>query len=408
MSEPLPRDFHALWLGQSISFVGSAITRVALPLSAVLVLGADASQMGWLTAMQNLPMAIFGLIAGVWVDRMRRRPMLVASDVLRGLLLASIPVAHGLGVLSLWQLYAVTFGTGAIYVVSAVADRAYLPTLLDKAQLVRGNSRIWFSMSAAQTAGPGLAGLLVAWLTAPMAIALDAASFGVGALLLLSIRHREERPAPRESRAMADIVDGLRYVARHPLLRPLVLCGAMHNICSTMIMAIYFVYLPRELQLGPETIGLVLLTSGLGALAGSALAPRVTHGIGVGPTLIGAQVLTGVARLCIPLAAGPTWAVVGTLVVSEVLLGAARPIFNIAQISLRQSIIPAEAMGRVNATIGFVLWSLTPLGALAGGYLGEAVGLRPTLAVAATGVLLATGWALFSQLRIQRTLESPS
>ena len=216
---PLPRDFHALWLGQSISFFGSAITRVALPLTAVLVLDAGAAEMGWLTAAQHLPTAVFGLIAGVWVDRMRRRPLLITTDLLRGLLLATVPVAFALGGLSMVQLLAVAFGTGSLYVVAAVADRAYLPTLIPKDQLVRGNSRIWFSMSVAQTAGPGLAGLLVAWLTAPFAITVDAVSFVLAAALLMSIRHREERPAPRARNAVADIRDGIRYVARHPLLR---------------------------------------------------------------------------------------------------------------------------------------------------------------------------------------------
>ena len=402
---PFPRDFHALWLGQSVSFVGSAVTRVALPLTAVLVLDASAAEMGWLTAAQHLPMAIFGLVAGVWVDRMRRRPILVAADLLRGLLLATVPVAYALGGLSLAQLLVVAFGTGSLYVVAAVADRAYLPTLLDKAQLVRGNSRIWFSMSVAQTAGPGLAGLLVGWLTAPFAIAVDAVSFGAAAALLLSIRDREARPPHRGAHVVADIRDGIEFVRRHPLLRPLVIGGAIHNICSTMIVAVYFVYLPRDLLVGPELLGGILLTSGLGALIGSSLSPRVTRGIGIGPTLVVTQLFTGVSRLLIPLAAGPLWAVVAVLVASEVLLGAMRPMFNIAQISLRQAIIPADAMGRVNATIGFVLWGLTPLGALAGGYLGEAIGLRLTLAIAGAGVLLATGWLALSELPTQRHLD---
>lgn len=357
--------------------------------------------MGWLVAMRNLPMVFFGLAAGVWIDRVRRRPVLVASDFARAILLAAIPLAALLGGLDMVLLYAVAFGTGSFAVLAAVADRAYLPSLLRREDLVAGNSRIQFSASLARTAGPGLGGLLVQWFTAPVAILVDIASFVAGGLLVGSIRHAE--PAPEaggdDRRILPGILEGLRRVARSPLLRPLVLCGAAHNLCSTMIVAVYVLYLTRHLGVTPALLGLVLLAGGVGSVIGSLLAARMSRRAGIGPTLILSQALTGMARLLIPMAAGALGSVLAWLLVSELLLGAMRAIFNITQISLRQAITPADLQGRVNASVGFLLWALTPLGALAGGYLGGEIGVRATLWIAAGGVLAATLLALLSPLR---------
>jgi predicted MFS family arabinose efflux permease len=395
-------DFRKLWLGQSISFLGSEITEVALPLVAVLLLRATPSQMGWMTAARHLPMVLLGLVAGVWIDRWRRRPVLVASDFASAAFLATIPLAALLGVLSMPLLYSVAFATGGFHVVAAVADRAYLPSLLPREDLVPGNSRIWFSASLARTAGPGLAGLLVQWLTAPVAIVVDVLSFVAGGLLVGSIRHVEPRPEADARPILPAVREGLRRVAKSPLLRPLVLCGATHNLCSTMIVAVYVLYLTRHLGVTPPMLGLILLGGGIGSLAGSLLAWRASRRLGIGPTLIVAQALTGVARLAVPLAAGPRASVVALLFGSELLLGAARSTFNITQISLRQAITPSEVQGRVNASVGFLLWVLTPIGALAGGYLGAEIGLRATLWLAAGGVTASTLLALFSRLATTR------
>jgi predicted MFS family arabinose efflux permease len=262
-----------------------------------------------------------------------------------------------------------------------------------------GNARIQFSASAARTVGPGFAGLLVQWLTAPLAIALDAASFLVAGLVVGSIRRDEPKPEGG-GRTWPDIANGMRRVTRHPLLRPLVLCGGTHNICSTMIVAVYVLYVTRELHVGPAMLGLIFSMGGAGALVGSVYASRVARRLGVGPVLVVAQALTGMARLLIPLAGGPL-----LLACSEFLLGAMRAVFNITQISLRQAVTPPEWQGRVNASIGFLLWAAAPVGALAGGYLAAGIGMRATLWIAASGVTLSTLWALGSRLRVTRTLE---
>ncbi len=407
MKTLLSRDFNKLWLGQTVSAFGTQVTNLALPLTAILVLEASPSQMGWINAFQLLPMAVFGLLAGVWVDRLRRKPILVISDFTRGALLISIPLAAYYNVLSLAQLCAVGFGVGSFQVVSAVADRAYLPSILPRDQLLAGNSRIWFSYSLSQTTGPGVAGGLISALTAPLAIAIDALSFVVSGFTILSIRHREPEPArARERQALSDMRFGLVQVARHPLLRPLVLCGGTHNVCSTMIVTVYFLYLSRNLEIEPFVLGVILVTGGLGSIVGSMCASRIVTKLGAGSTMVVVQVVTGIARLCIPLASGTFLTIVALLIVSEFLLGGARSIFNITQISLRQSIIPSESLGRVNASIGFLLWAFTPLGALAAGFTAEWIGIRNTLWIGASGVLLSTGWMLQPEVRGYRMRDA--
>jgi predicted MFS family arabinose efflux permease len=375
-----------------------------LPLAAVLLLEADAREMGWLVAAQNLPMVCFGLLTGVWVDRARRRPILVATNFGQAALLAVIPAAAFLDQLSLPLLAAVAFGASSLSNVGSVADRAYLPSLLPREQLVAANSRIQFSFSLSRTVGPGAAGLLVQWLTAPVAILVDVVTFVIAGALIGSIRHAERVPPPSaDSRVVAGIVEGMRRVVRDPVLRPLVLCGAAHNICSTAIVAVYVLYLTRTLGIGPTLLGAILVAGGIGALLGSMVSARVTDRFGIGPALIGSQAVTGFARLLIPLAAGPLPVVVAILAVSELVLGAMRAIFNITQISLRQTVTEPAYQGRVNATIAVLLWAFTPLGALAGGYLGDAIGINATLWIAAGGVLGSTGIAYFSALRTTRT-----
>lgn len=392
-------EFRRLWLGQSVSFVGSEVTLVALPLAAVLLLEADARDMGYLVAAQNLPMIFFGLIAGVWVDRARRQPILVATNLGSAALLAAIPGAALLGQLDLLLLGAVAFGASTMSVIGTVADRAYVASLVPRAHLVAANSRIQFSYSLSKTVGPGLAGVLVQTITAPLAIVVDVVTFTIAGTLYASIRHKETLPAPRDSHVVADVLEGLKRVARHDVLRPLVLCGAVHNICTTAIVAVYVLYLTRSLEVTPALLGTILVAGGVGSVLGSLVAGRLTGRIGIGPALIWSQALTGIARLLIPLAGGPLPVVVLMLAISELVLGAVRAVFNITQISLRQSVTEAAYQGRVNATIGFLLWAFTPIGALAGGYLGNSLGLNATLWLAGGGVLASTAIAYFSALR---------
>jgi hypothetical protein len=308
-------------------------------------------------------------------------------------LLVSIPFAAWIGRLSVFQLCIVAFGAGSFRVIEGVADRAYLPSILRKEQLLAANSKLWFSYSLSQATGPGVAGALVSLLTAPFVIVIDAFSYFVAGATIASIRYREPTPAAmNRGRTLAGIRLGLVQVVRHPVLRALVLCGGMHNICSTMIVTVYFLYLARDLAIEPYVLGAILIAGGLGSMLGSVVAARAVMIFGTVTALIIVQISTGIARLLIPLASGSQAVVIAFLIGSEFLLGWSRSVFNITQISLRQTIVPVESMGRVNASIGFLLWAFTPLGALAAGVLGGWIGIHETLWLAGTGVLLATGW----------------
>lgn len=394
-------DFVRFWTGETISFFGSEVTALALPLTAVLVLKAGAGEMGLLAASRNLPFLLVGLPAGVWVDRMRRRPILIASDLCSALLLGSIPLAAALGYLRIEQLYLVSFLVGVVTVIASVAYQSFLPTLVKRENLVEGNSKLEVSSSVAGILGPGLGSTLVQFLTAPIAIVADSLSFLISALFLGTIRTPEPPPIPHEQRAniWRQMGEGLKIVWSNPILRSIVACGVTHNFFSRMIDALYVLYLTRDLRIQPVLLGVILAMGGPGALLGALLAAPAVKRLGLGPTITGAQVLTGISRLLIPLAAGSLPLMVVVLGAGEFLLGVARPVFNVNQLSLRQAITPDRLHGRVNATMRFIMWGVTPVGALLGGLLAEGIGLRTTLLMAAAGVLLAFLWILVSPVR---------
>lgn len=390
------RDFLRFWTGESISFVGSEVTRLALPLTAVLILHATPGQMGLLAALGNLPFLFVGLMAGVWVDRMRRRSLLIATDLVSAVLLASIPASFLLGRLSIVQLYAVMLLTGTAYVVSMVAYQSFLPSLVERRLLVEGNSKLEVSSSLATVVGPGVGGLLVELLSAPVAIAVDAASFLASAMFLGSIHVQEPPPKPRGQREPAgrQILEGLRLVGSNPVLRSIVSCGTMHNFFSRMIDALYVVYLVRELGVSPLLLGTILAFGGPGALVGAIFSQAASRRFGLGKTLIAAQALTGISRILIPVAGGSLVVEASVLMLGNFLLGVSRPIFNVNQVSLRQAITPDHLQGRVNATMRFIMWSITPLGALLGGFLASYVSIDKILWLAAAGVLLSSLWVV--------------
>jgi len=405
-------EFVKFWLGETISVFGSAVTSLALPLTAVVVLKATPAQMGVLSAAGYLPFLLVGLMAGVWVDRFRRRPILLVADIAKAILLGSIPIAAIFGWLAMGQVIIVSFLTGTVGVIDTVAYQAFMPSLLRREDLVEGNSKLEVSNSVANIAGPSMAGFLVQLVTAPIAIAVDAASFIISAVFLLFIRTPEPPPISHVHRRdpLSQISEGLRAVVRHPFIRSVMWCGTMHNFFARMIDALYVLYLTAELHLTPALLGIIMAVGGPGALLGALATSKVTKRFGVGPTVVSMQVLTGISRLLIPLAAGSLPLIVTLLMLSEFLWGVARPIFNITQVSLRQAITPDRLQGRVNASIRFVMWGVTPFGAVLGGVLGETIGLHATMLLAASGVMIATVWVLFSpvrQLREQPTAVEP-
>jgi MFS family permease len=400
-------DFGRLWAALSVSLMGTEITALALPLLAALTLGASALEMGILAAAGQVPFLLFSLPAGAWIDRLPRRPVLIASDVASSLLLLSVPLAVPFGGPNFPHLVVVAFGVGTMTVVSEVAHYAYVPSLVGRERLTESNSRLQVSYSAAAAAGPGLAGALVQLLSAPVAVLADAMSFLISAALLRSIR-RPEPPPVRSDAGLPmrrSIADGMRKLLGHPLLRAIIVASVPITFFTSGFLALYVLYATRELGLGPATIGLIFAAGGVGAISGAMLARRAAAHFGVGPAIIGGWVLAAAGALLVPLAVGPTVVVVVILALSKSFEGVTDTVANIHQWSLRQVVTPDHLAGRVTAGHRFAVYGAGAAGALVGGALGTALGLRPALFLCAVGALLSPLLAVFSPLR--RLREQP-
>jgi MFS family permease len=403
-------DFMRLWGAQTISQFGTQVTLLALPLAAIVILEASAFEVALLSAIEWAPWLLFSLPVGAWVDRVLRKPILVAADVGRALVLLSVPVAYAFDALTMWQLYAVGFATGVLTVFFDVAYQSYLPSLVKRNQLEEGNSKLEISRSGAQLAGPGVAGVLVDLLTAPVAILADAFSFVASALCLARIRSREslESRGGQQQPMLAEILEGLRFVVRDPYLRPSMVYVATINFFAQVGGAILLVYAVRRLDLSAATIGIVFAIGNVGFLAGAFLAPRISARLGIGPTLIASAFVGGLSMYLAPLA--PPSNPVPFLIAWGVIAGFTAVVYNVTGISLFQAITPDRLLGRMNASRRFVVWGTVPLGSLVGGGLASVIGLRETLFVSAAGASIAFLPLIFSPLRsLMRTpeLEEP-
>lgn len=403
------REFTKLWAGQTVSQFGSQVTFLALPLTAALTLDASAAQMGILSALETAPFLIVGLFAGVWVDRRRRRPLLIAGDLGRAVVLLAIPAADLLGFLRMDVLFVVAALTGLCTLFFDVAYQSYLPALVEREHLVEGNSKLEVSRSAAQIAGPGLAGALVQILTAPLAILADAVSFLVSAGFLLSIRAPEPAPAPPSAHRnlWREIAEGLRAVFGNPNLRAIAACTASLNISSSLMFAVFVLYATRNLHIKAGLLGVIFAAGNVGFLLGALLAGRLAGRFGVGPAIIAGALVSALGSLLVPLAGGQKLVVIAVLIAAQAVIGFGGTVYNITQVSLRQTITPDRLQGRMNATMRFIVWGVIPLGALAGGALGDAIGLRPTLVVGALTGLVAFLWVLASPLRALHEQPAP-
>ena len=392
------RDFLWLWSSQTVSQFGSQISQLALPLVAIVALGESAFAVAMLGMVEFLPFLLFSLPAGVWVDRLRRRPILVASDVLRAAALVSVPVAYWLDALTIWQLYVVGFVVGVGTVFFDVAYQSYLPTLVKRDELSDGNSKLELSRSAAQLAGPGFAGVLIGVLTAPVAVLADAISFVVSGVLITRIRTTEPKAVTADRRSLfSELWEGLRYVLGNQYVRGMAASVAIFNFFGNVGGSIILVYFVRELGLSATTIGLVLGLGNVGFLVGALLARRVEARVGVGRTIVGSSMLSVPGLLLVPLA--PQDIAVPVLIASGVIVGFAIVLYNVTAISLMQAITPDRLLGRMNASRRFFVWGVIPLGAITGGVLASTIGLRPTLFVAAIGASLAVLPLLLSPIR---------
>ena len=397
------RDFRRLWAGDAISQIGTMITMLALPLLAVKELHATPFEVGLLTTFETVAFLLVGLPAGAWVDRMRKRSVMIVGDLGRAAALGSVPLVAAFGGLTMWQLYAVVLITGVLTVFFDVSYQSYLPFLVGREHLVEGNSKLQGTQSVAQVAGPSLGGLLVQLLTAPYAIAIDAASYVWSALCVGRIGAREPQPErPVETHLIHEVREGVSFVVRHPLLRAIAGCTASFNLFFTAAQSMLIVLLARNLHLPAGVIGLLLAAGAVGGLAGALLARRLADRFGQGPIIWLSCATTTPWMLIAPFLERN--ATLALFVVAELVLYAGTVVYNVTQVSFRQALCPERLLGRMNATMRFLVWGTMPLGGLLGGALGATIGVRLTILVGVIGASLAFLPVYLSPLRTMREL----
>lgn len=395
------QGFMRLWLAQILSVAGSTITGVALPLTAVLALNATPAQMGLIGVMESLPNLLFGLFAGVWVDRVRRGPVLIIADLGRGLLLGSIPLAAWFGWLSFMQLLFVIFATSTLTIFFTLSSVSILPALVEKTQLVEANSKLAASDSVLSIAGPGIAGALIQLISAPLTIGVDALSYLLSAITLRGVMTAE---TPRSHPLMQgniwhEIGEGIRELMRTPILRALTLSAAAGTFGGAVQSTVLVLFLTHTLVLEPTLIGMAFACGGVGSLIGAFVAARVTTWFGIGAGVVLGSLLWAVGALCLPLAGlfGPNLLLVGA---GQAIIAIGATIWGINQMSLRQQITPVTLFGRATAARRFLIFGMGAVGAAVGGWGGDAIGLRAMLFAGAASYVISYLLLLFSpQLR---------
>ncbi len=403
--------FARVWTAATISIFGSLVTRMALPLAAILVLQAGALEVAVLRSMELIATLVFGLVAGAWVDRLRRRPVLIWADLGRAALLGSIPIAFAFGSLTFIQLLAVSLLASILTTFFDSADNAYLPTIVEREQLVDANGALAASGSAAEFMAFGISGFLVQLLTAPFAIALDAISFLVSALLLGSIRREEPPPPPHADRepVLSEIRDGLRLVRHDPVLRAF--AGAQMSLAALwgIFGATWFLFVLEELKIGPAVLGIVAGVGGFSSFVGAIVATRATRHWGIGPVAIAAMLLAAIGNAFIPLA--PTalpLVAIGCLVMQQLVADSAVTVYDITEVSVRQTLVRDRALGRVASTFRVAAGLAQLAATIAAGILAEVIGLRATSWLGPLAALVGAAILWFSPIRHLIHLPAPA
>ena len=387
-------DFLKLWSAETISQFGSQITGLALPLVAVITLDVSAFEVAALFVIEMAPFLLISLPAGVWVDRLPRRPILVIGDIGRAAALITVPIAYWADALTIWQLYVVGFIVGIFTVFFDVAYQSYLPSLVARDQLVDGNSKLEVSRSAAQLGGPAAAGILIQLLRAPVAIVVDAVSFLLSALFLFRIRKREENIPTREDRKAAggsmrtELREGLAWVLGNPYLRTIAASTASFNFFSSMMQAILLVYFARTLEWSPALIGAIFAVGQFGYLAGALTTSRISKRIGVGPAIV-VGAMCGIAIILVPLAPVDPNGAIPFVGLAMLISSFGVVLYHVTQVSMRQAITPERLQGRMNSVIRFIVWGVMPIGTLLGGAIASGFELRTAIWIGAIGVALA-------------------
>jgi predicted MFS family arabinose efflux permease len=397
------RDFRMLWAGDTASQFGTFVGNTVLPLLAATALAASPLEMGVLTAAEKAAFLVLGLPAGVWVDRMRRRRIMIGADLARGSLLLTIPLAWWAGILTLHQLIVVALLVSVCTLFFDVAYQSYLPSLVGRARLVEGNAKLQTSQSVANVTGPGLAGILAQLLGAATAGAAVGVSFLTSGACLLRIRSHEPEPARRrDSRLRSDVAEGLRFVFGNRTLRSVTACTASGNLAGGAFTAVEVLFLSRVLGLPASGVGAMLAAGGLGGVLGALTASGWMRRVGQARAVWLVPLLTWPAQLLVPLAA-PGWRL-GLAALGLAAVGYGIVVYNVAQVSYRQAICPDRLLGRMNASVRFVVWGTLPIGGLLGGALGEWIGVRATVWATSVGLALTVLWVVCSPLRTLRDI----
>jgi MFS family permease len=391
-----------------VSELGSVVTRTAVPLVALLVLGAGPTEMALLVVAGSLAVLLVGLFAGAWVDRLPRRPLLIASDALRAVLLLSIPVAYAAGALRMEQLYFVTFLEGCLGVLFSAAYPAYVPSLIGVDRVVEGNSKLATSSSLAEIGGPGLAGALVQFFSAPFAILVDAVSFAVSAISLILIRTPEPPRPPRTTTTAIrhEIVEGLALVRHHPVLFPIVMRSVVAHVAGSFYGVLYTIYLIDELHLPPLILGVVVSAGGVGSLVGSLFASRVIRALGLGPALIWTAAGASALGILTPLAGGPILLATIMVLIPQLFGDGLQTIEGVAELSIIQGLSPDRVLGRVNATLEVFSHGIAyPIGALTAAAVAGVIGVRGGIFIGWAGMAVSILFLVLSPLPRLRTIS---
>jgi MFS family permease len=391
-------DFLKLWSAETFSVFGVQFSGLAIPWIAAKTLGADSFEMGVLVAFSTVPFLIFGLFVGVWVDRSRRRPIMIMSDIGRALSLAMIPLSEFLFGPSMILLYAVSFSVGTLTVFDDVSSYAYVPSLVDQSQLVEANSKLEVSRASAQVAGPSVAGILIQILSAPITIVGDVIGYFGSAGFLSWIGKKEPASKRREGTSVVkDVKEGLAVVFKNRYLWSIAGSTGTSNFFASALGALYILFVEQELGLSSPELGFVFTLGSVGAIVGALLSSRIAARFGLGRTIVGSIFIAGLSSTAVYFAS-PSFGV-PLLILAAFLGSIGSVVYNVNQVSFRQSIVPLEIQGRLNATMRFIVWGTIPVGALTGGLLGGIFGLRAGIGIVAVGGTLAFLWVLFSPVR---------
>ncbi len=402
--------FLRLWAAQTVSSFGARITREGLALASVLTIDAQPFQLGILAALITGPSIVVGFFAGGFIDRSAKRSIMICADLLRTLVLMTVPIAAWLHLLRMEQLYAVGALMGGIGLVFDIADHAFLPHLIAREDLIEGNTKLSMTESLAEVGGPALAGILIQTLTAPFAIAVNAATYLVSALFLGTIRADEypaERPKKRPT-LISDLRTGYDVMRASPLLRPLFAMAIVSPLFGGSFSALYVIYAIKVLHLTPALMGITVGVGGIGSLLGTALSPVLVRRIGIGPTIVFGAAGSAVSAIFVPLAAGPLWLKLTSLMIAQLAGDSMAVAALIPAASLRQSIIPRDKLGRAAALFSVASGGVAVAGTLIGGALGGWLGVRATLYIAAAGFFLTPLVVIFSPLRRQKDIPVPA